>query len=57
MAVLLITYECNAETSKADKAFYEVLRSYQWVMLYGSSYAITAEKPAIDVWGKAQGSY
>ena len=52
MAVLLITYKCNAETSKADKAFYKVLGSYQWVKLYGSNYAITADEPARDVWQK-----
>jgi hypothetical protein len=52
MAVLLITYKCNAETSKADKAFYKVLRSYQWVKQYGSNYAITADEPARDVWQK-----
>ena len=52
MAILLITYKCNAETSKADKAFYNVLGSYQWVKLYGSNYAITADEPARDVWQK-----
>jgi hypothetical protein len=52
MAVLLITYKCSAETSKADKAFYKVLRNYPWVKLYGSNYAITADEPARDVWQK-----
>lgn len=52
MAVLLITYKCNAKTSKADNAFYKVLGSYQWVKLYGSNYAITADEPARDVWQK-----
>ena len=52
MAVLLITYKCNAEMSKADKAFYKALGRYQWVKLYGSNYAITADEPARDVWQK-----
>ena len=52
MAVLLITYKCSAETSKADTAFYKALGSYQWVKLYGSNYAITADEPARDVWQK-----
>ena len=52
MAVLLITYKCNAETLKADKAFCEVLGRYQWVKLHGSNYAITADEPAIDIWQK-----
>jgi hypothetical protein len=52
MAVLLITYKCNAEPPKADKAFYEILGRYQWVKLYGSNYAMTADEPAKDVWHK-----
>ena len=52
MAVLLITYKCNPETSKADEAFYKALGSYGWVKLYGSNYAITADEPARDVWQK-----
>jgi hypothetical protein len=52
MAVLLITYKCNAETPKADNAFSQILASYQSVKLYGSNYAITADEPTIDVWQK-----
>ena len=52
MAVLLITFQCNAETSKPDKAFYEFLGIYRWVKLYGSNYAITADEPAKAVWQK-----
>jgi hypothetical protein len=53
MAVLLITDKYDAERSKADpKAFYEVIRSYWWVMLSESNYAITADAPAKDVWHK-----
>ncbi len=46
MAVLLITYKCNADPPKAATAFYEALGSYAWVKLYGSNYAITAVEPA-----------
>jgi hypothetical protein len=52
MAVLLITYKCNAETAKADNAFYKALGSYASVKLYGSNYAIAADEPARDVWQK-----
>jgi hypothetical protein len=53
MAVLLITYKHNPATSKADYAgFQEVIRSYRWVKLSESNYAITADEPAKDVWQK-----
>src|SRR5918912_1393619 len=53
MAVLLISYTYNPETSKADYAgFYEVIRSYRWTKLSESNYAINAEDPAKAVWQK-----
>jgi hypothetical protein len=53
MAVLLITYKYNPETSKADhKGFYEVIRSFRWVKLSEFNYAITADEPAKTVWQK-----
>ena len=53
MAVLLISYKHGPKTSKADyDGFQEVIRSYRWVKLSESNYAITADEPAKDVWHK-----
>jgi hypothetical protein len=53
MAVLLITYKYNPETSKADyDGFYEVIRTYRWTKLSESNYAIAADEPAKAIWQK-----
>ena len=53
MAVLLISYKYNPETSKADyDGFYEVIRSYRWAKLSASNYAINADESAKAVWQK-----
>jgi hypothetical protein len=53
MAVLLISYKYNPETSKADyDGFYAVIRSYRWAKLSASNYAINADESAKAVWQK-----
>ena len=51
MAVLLISYKYNPETSKADcDGFYGVIRSYRWTKLSESNYAINSDEPAKAIW-------
>ena len=53
MAVLLITYKHDPKNPKQSiRLFEEVIRSYRWVKLSGSNYAITADEQATDVWHK-----
>jgi hypothetical protein len=53
MAVLLISYKYNPETSKADyDGFYEAIRTYRWTKLSESNYAIAADEPAKAIWQK-----
>ena len=43
MAVPLISYKYDPETSKADyDGYYEVIRTYRWTKLFESNYAIAA---------------
>ena len=56
MAVLLISYKYNLQTSKADyDGFYEVIRSYRWTKLSESNYAINADEPAKAIWQRLKG--
>ena len=53
MAVLLITYKSNPQTSKADyDGFYNVIRSYQWGRVSESNWAINTDDPPKAVWQK-----
>ena len=53
MAVLLISYRYNPETSRADcEGFFGVIRSYRWTKLSESNYAVNADESAQAIWRK-----
>lgn len=50
MAVRLITYDLKKEPSKHDySGFYKVIKSYSWVRLSESSYAIDTNTSPTDI--------
>ena len=54
MAVLLVMYDLNREgkSSRDYKAFYKVIKSYDWVRLSDSTYAIKTEARPDQVWSR-----
>jgi hypothetical protein len=53
MAILLITYKYNPQTSKADyDGFYKVITSYRCRRLSESNWTINTEDPPKSVWQK-----
>ena len=54
MAVLLVMYDLNREgkSSHDYREFYKVLKSYDWVRLSDSAYAIKTEARPDQVWSR-----
>jgi CRISPR-associated endonuclease Cas2 len=54
MAVLLVMYDLNREgKSRHDyREFYKVIKSYDWVRLSDSAYALNTEAGPQEVWSR-----
>ena len=54
MAVLLVMYDLNKEgkSTRDYREFYKIIKSYDWVRLSDSAYALNTEAGPHDVWSR-----